>query len=184
MPTKEYWIDRWRVEGPKATELSGATREEQSQIDRIRADFLFGPIPTDRPTVDFGCGFGKWANYFREYMGMDWNPRAREEAERRNPGKLFVAPIEIWTDNILIFTANVLQHNDFEGVKKILSFFQGRSVEFWAYEIEGVQLSHVFGRTPKDYRKIFEGFGFQPGAVFSHRVHGQVHNLMEFRKTL
>ena len=179
MPTKEYWMDRWRVEGPKATELHGADLEAQQGIDRERESFIFSKIPLDRKTYDFGCGFGKWARKFPRYCGMDWNEAALEEARKRNPEKDFKLPEEIFDSPILFFTANVLQHNYDREVLRILSLVKSHSPNFAFYEIEKVQLPHVFGRSTEDYENLLVRAGFQVdfSTSYSHVVHMQLHTL-------
>ncbi len=121
----------------------------------------------DQYVVEFGCGPGRLARFFRphQYLGVDINPRSIELAKEGNPAHTFALIDDKETlgpaDVILCHT--VLVHVPDDDLSRVLSRFDARRVlvnEMPGRRWRGDTLPPVFNREVSEYRDAFGQAGF------------------------
>lgn len=185
---RDYWIQRIREHGLDSTSLIGSSSRAAGRDYTMRREFIFDGFP-ELPTLDYGCGAGAYSSMFcGPYLGVDICPQLIEEARKAHPDKGYlilsepVLPVCLGDFNFkLVFTATVLQHNDDEGVRRILrSIWIHNPRPVWVlYENMDDNSPTVCGRTPMKYIEMVEQEGFSVGECKTgfHAIHKANHGL-------
>lgn len=176
----EYWNDRYSKQGALTVGTS-STIELQDNEYKIKEDFIFSHCPTNLKVLDYGCGIGRYAHKFKDYVGVDISSEAIKIAKKLNPNKKFYNGIKKRYGINMFFTATVLQHCNDKIVNDIfysLSLYK-KDITIVLYENDTDGESyHVKGRTPNDYKNIIEKFfKVKKFEYFSHIVHNEKHSL-------
>ena len=193
---KEYWADRSEKQGLLTCGYGGNKSTTAQKLEyNEKIDFVAPHLKTDLPTIDYGCGVGRWSFLFpsKSYVGMDIEGNLLEIAKSRNPKKnylLLESPsLTELEDNVVqefqkasqFFSACVFQHCNDELVLKILKNLydiKSEGIRFVLYENIEVKLDHVAGRRGQDYVKLFTKAGYKVDAtLYAHKVHNEKHGL-------
>jgi SAM-dependent methyltransferase len=194
---KSYWEDRAKTHQESAVGFDCRAIEEQDINYNIRTNFIFKNLDTYLPTLDYGCGIGRYAQQFSKYVGADMTKELIKLARKRNKGKRFVHLshpylTEVETFNIRykfdieqVLTTTVLQHCDDELVIKILKSFKDNLLglkRLCFYEKDaGDKKPHVISRSTLDYMTLLSEAGIHTnGNCKSHIVHNEKHTLSVF----
>jgi hypothetical protein len=191
-----YWQQRALRQGDLAVGYAGLSETVQAAILVKKREFITQYLDTNLPTIDYGCGVGKFAPLFDgvNYVGLDLTKQFLDSARRNNPAKTFV----LLTDPTLktfskfctaywkqFMTVNVLQHNCdatvfdiFKGLKRVVS--DGFTISMYENTHEKKGLSHMCFRKPEDY-VMFVGdhFNVKKYTVHDHIVHNEKHSLIQ-----
>jgi len=186
---KEYWKERSSEFGATTVGLHGSTIEEQDARYEERKDFIFKRVRKDLRTLDYGCGIGRYSIDFENYIGVDVTKTLVDIAKANHPDKEFIlleSPViskELEDYNWdMLFTATVLQHNDDEGVRRILESvkqIQAGGFTFCLYENAVANASHIKARTTEDYVDLISDADFliHSFGSYHHTIHGEKHIL-------
>jgi ubiquinone/menaquinone biosynthesis C-methylase UbiE len=61
-----------------------------NNINYCHRELLSELIPKNCKVLDAGCGYGRWANQFTNYTGIDFSPDFIEKARKKYPKKTFI----------------------------------------------------------------------------------------------
>jgi len=189
-----YWEERAKKFDKRAVGFDSRQLEEQEINYSLRRSFIFNHLNSSTPTLDYGCGVGRYAKYFRNYMGCDLTKQLLDIAGKENPNTAFFHLKEPWIneDNALlasrteqIFTATVLQHCDDELVAKIIKSFSHFPLlhRLCFYEKNNGDVKpHVVSRNSKEYYDLVNcaGFFIKNSESYTHSIHGELHTLSKF----
>jgi ubiquinone/menaquinone biosynthesis C-methylase UbiE len=187
LEVKEYW--RKRSSSQKELTVGFAGHQNKTLQDneyKTKIDFIEHYIDKNLATIDFGCGIGRWAYLFNNYLGVDITENLLNIAREKYPDKNFLLtktptlPLINYKFS-QFFTSTVLQHCDDHLVDKIIkSLHTLKQTDFSIvlYENSSVQLSHVNGRKPEIYKCMFEKyFNLKSFQFDTHTVHNEVHSV-------
>lgn len=196
---KEYWAERAAKFKEAAVGFdSHKNTHKQNMEYQERKKFIFSHInPKHGMVLDYGCGVGRYANDFTNYVGVDMTEGLLNIAKENNPRKLFFLLEKPYiTTNVArklrlnkqpitkVFTATVLQHCSAALVLKIFrsiyEFIGSKGIEFYLYEKDNDDLKpHVVSRLGRQYLEILYSAGFRVTCVehHSHTVHKEKHSL-------
>ena len=164
---KNYWRDRAKRDGVRATGHCGYSLAGQDDRYKIRKNFIFSYCPKHLRTLDFGCGIGRYASDFKNYLGVDFTESLLIIAKKRCPEVKFLlldrpyVDCELDFDPELIFTSCVLQHNPDNVVLKIFKSFAAivkKNITFGFYENTEIQTGSMRGRTGEEYMEMISAF--------------------------
>lgn len=168
---------------------------KQDKNYQIRFDFIIPKIDTTLKTLDYGCGIGRYANFFNpdKYIGIDITKELLHIAICDNPEydfKLQTIPDLSEFTNIdfdQFFSCTVLQHNTDNGVDKILSSLKKlkpKNLTIVLYEntTNAQNIEFVNFRTIKDYKDFIEKYyKIKNWNYYKHIIHGHEHSLIIFK---
>lgn len=157
-----YWKKRVGDQGERATGHVDCTLKDQRKFSDVVRDFIRSHCPTDLITLDYGCGTGRYADLFDEYIGYDITQQLIDIAKKNHPAKKFFVGntpylCEFGHDYEMILTVTVLQHNSDDLVKKILQSIRQNAVGpliFCLLENTTAEAEHCVGRSPDRYLKL------------------------------
>lgn len=184
-----YWRHRAEEQQERTVGFAGQDMATQDELYAKRTEFLLKHCPTDRQTLDYGCGIGRYASLFPKYTGIDITEELIRIAKRRNPGKVFLhqkdpVPNFAGMNFDMFFTSTVLQHCAESVVDKILeavAAVRSKSIVLCLYENSDKRVfaTHVVGRSSESYRRIVSKFfDIKDWKTVSHIVHGEEHSLL------
>jgi SAM-dependent methyltransferase len=162
----DYWKNRAENQKERTVGWNGISIEKQDITYQQRKDFIFKFCPRNLKTLDYGCGIGRYAMEFNEYLGVDITHQLLKIAKKRNPTKTFQQLNELNLTGInfipeLFFTATVLQHNPddvVEGIFKSLSLIKSENMMLCLYENSSDKNIHMHPRSSSDYIDIVSKF--------------------------
>jgi hypothetical protein len=201
----DYWKKRAIKLGETAVGYGDQSLDKQEGFYKERKQFIFKYIYRDRPTIDYGCGVGRYSEEFKDdYLGVDVTEEMIKLACRLHPDKEFVllnnpflntnfddddddksdkTGVEIdWIKQF--FTATVLQHCDNDLVIKILKSvheLKPTGFHFCFYENSmSFEKPHIVGRKPEQYLGMImqAGFDIKDAACHKHYVKKEEHSLL------
>jgi SAM-dependent methyltransferase len=188
---RTYWANRANSQGRKTTGFRGASAKQNEEQYQQRIFFLSRHVNFDLDTVDYGCGVGRYTEFFTgAYLGIDITPKLLGFARVDNPERDFLAITGSGVPTTVparkfeqFFTATVLQHcNDsivdeiFESVVRCETI-----VKFTLYENAKVKSNHMKGRSTDDYADLLsKHFKLKTVTHNSHEIVGAVHTLSQF----
>jgi len=177
---KDYWRDRAKRDGVRATGHCGYSLAGQDERYRIRKNFIFSFCPRHLRTLDFGCGIGRYSGDFKNYLGVDFTESLLIIAKERCPKARFLLlegpyiDCKLDFDPSLIFTSCVLQHNSDDAVLKIFEYFAAivkKNITFGFYENTETQSGSMRGRTGEEYMEMIETyFKVDEWVSYAHRM--------------
>lgn len=182
-----YWAKRAAVQGARTVGFGNHDEAAQDAQYADRRRFIFESAGCIRnlPTLDFGCGIGRYAAMFDTYLGMDITPALLSIAIERHPEKQFRhlegigLPADLGYKFEMFFTATVLQHNPDDVVLDIFrsALAHGRSKLLFAlYENVEAHNHHMFGRTGDEYAGLMRQLtSVQSCSSLTHTIHGELH---------
>lgn len=184
----KYWANRAARQGERTVGFQNSPLEVQDQRYALRAEFIVPHLDRSLATLEYGCGIGRYASYFEEYVGVDVTERLLEIARDRHPHTRFELLRQPWLDATFdwdfqqVFTATVLQHNDDSMVNRILGSIAARKsagFRFALYENFHRNARHVAARSPERYLELVcEHYSNADlKATDSHVIHGERHCL-------
>lgn len=85
LASREYWEERAKNSGPRLNAVLVDTRAQRHEdyIKKFLSQFK------NMTALDVACGYGRFAECFDNYMGIDFSQNFIDMAEARNPGKKF-----------------------------------------------------------------------------------------------
>ena len=181
---KKYWENRAGEHGAKAVGYDNLPMSMLEVEDNERKEFIFKHCPRGIPTLDYGCGTGKYAQEFEFYTGLDITKTLIDVAREDNPKKRFflIDDIKLPRTSVrfdMFFTVTVLQHNSDEGVMDIFESVKAvrpNNIMFSLYEIADVVAPHVCGRSAERYIEMLSKFyEIDNWEQFSHTLREQKH---------
>ncbi len=188
---EKYWNKRSEVYKEKSVGFQNEEMKDQEEHYRQRYDFILGKIPLDRKTLDYGCGSGRYSQFFdkEKYIGMDICENLLRIAEEKNPGYCYhklntPVPEEIGFKAEMFFTATVLQHNCDEVVEKIfqkLAIMAKGRILLCLYENTSKKKGgyHICFRSEEKYLEMIEkNLEIMTWQSDSHIIHGEEHSLI------
>lgn len=60
------------------------------RINEVHQSLFDRYIPKDAKVLDAGCGYGRWADNFENYTGVDFSPDFVAWAKKERPNKIFL----------------------------------------------------------------------------------------------
>lgn len=184
---RNYWTRRAEVYAQRRWWGPGAATPEEhiAQVAK-RADFIFETCPRTLRTLDYGCGIGRYSQYFDadKYCGVDISKPYLKIAHEDNPDREFVQIASpIWDEPLdwdieIFFTATVLQHCSDEvigGLFANLAKKQRKQFAFSLYEYANPDwtVRQTVGRPPAEYVKMVgRHFHVLSSMSHDHMIHG------------
>lgn len=188
---KKYWDERSGRQRDRTVGPNNWSMDKQDQIYQERFKFIGPKIPRDKHIIDYGCGIGRYSLLFlkEKYLGLDICDNLLSIAKAKNPGFTYQLlsspyPPELNFPAEIFFTATVLQHNDDNGLKKILMSAKGISkgnLTFCIYENTAKESGkrHICFRSKKQYLDFISLYFEITGCdSWSHILHKEEHSLM------
>jgi SAM-dependent methyltransferase len=185
-----YWKKRAATLGEAAVGYGDQKLKTQDRFYEERENFLAVFLDKFKPTLDYGCGIGRYAHLFYKdkYLGVDVTADLITKAMLRNPDKAFVHIEEPFLNFDApyieqVMTTTVLQHCDNDLVVKILASINSRCPnlkKMYLYEnSEDFEKPHVVGRKFLDYMELIRmaGIPYKVTSAQSHIVKGEEHTL-------
>ena len=191
-----YWVKRSEKQGYLTVGCSGNNTEAKQDAEyQVKQKFVVPYLLLNVPTVDYGCGVGRWSDIFDKklYVGMDITSNLLEEAISRNPEKTFSHLATVNLSNVSkdvkkalqkcsqFFSCCVLQHCDDKLVGQIfanLYSIKPKGIRFVLYENKQVKVNHVAGRTGEEYLNLLEQAGYEAELEYhTHTVHDEEHGV-------
>jgi len=133
---KRYWEERAKTskgDTYDAVCVFGLSKEENAAAEKVQADTLKSVLHTiklkDAKVMEFGCGVGRWANYFlgqgASYIGVDISEgmleMARERVPRAELHRIDSSELPLPENEIdLAFSITVLHHNSHKDQRAII----------------------------------------------------------------
>ena len=191
---KSYWNKRSSTQKKLTVGYVGnSTLAKQDKEYQEKIDFVSPFINPSLKTLDYGCGAGRWAFLFENYLGVDITENLLNIAKEENPTKSFYqlkepylsanddqTTLDYLSEVEQFFSSTVLQHCDDNLVSKIfetMSIFKNTDIDFVLYETtikKGAY--HNKGRTLEQYISLMSPYFEVKSKVESeHKVHGQPH---------
>lgn len=196
---KKFWAERAHKHQAQAVGFdAGANAKKNDAEYEERFDFVFQHLlHASVPTLDYGCGVGRYAHHFPNYLGLDATGELLTIAKGLNPSKNFqliegVYPSEEEICRVRaefkperIFTATVLQHCSDDLVVQVLRSLLpiDTVVTFALYEKDnGDTKPHVISRRCSDYYDLLNraGWFIKDYKTYSHKIHKEIHTLSVF----
>lgn len=195
---QSYWKERAIKFKAEAVGFDCKPKNQQDFNYQLRQDFIMPKIRTSVPTLDYGCGIGRYAKCFESYIGVDITEELIPIAIKNNPTQIFCHLDEPYLDDSIaetiyevkkpeqVFTATVLQHCDDDLVIKIIhSFNKIPSINnFLFYEKDNRDAkAHVVSRSTIQYRNLINKAGYYVKSMSSrpHIIHNEKHTLSIFK---
>lgn len=184
---KQYWQER-SSQQKELTVGFGSNKTIAAQDDEYntKINFVKPYLDIHLPTLDYGCGIGRWSHLFNNYLGVDLTENLINIARERHVNKKYLLLEEPTLTTLdfhfsQFFTSTVLQHCDDNLVSciiKSLYNLKHDDLNIILYENTHVQASHVNGRSPETYKNMFERyFKIKAFEFNSHYVHGEEHSV-------
>jgi len=85
--TIEFWRERLKAEHlPDSVYVTNGSdwRFIDSSHEKILSPYV------DKKVLDAGCGYGRWASFFRDYTGIDFSPDFIDKAKELHRDKTFI----------------------------------------------------------------------------------------------
>lgn len=196
---KEFWSKRADSLKARAVGFGNMNINQQDQIYKIVQRFILKYAERGFSTLEYGCGIGRYAKKFENYVGVDMTKQLIDIAKAAHPDKSFyrIGPIlpdgfketldELNFDVEQILTATVLQHCDDESVKAIFASFKDHNIAapfiLTMYEnSEPFEKPHVIGRNSQDYLELIKTSGLKLNTAYpvishTHTVNREKHTL-------
>lgn len=190
----QYWHNRSKIYGSKAVGFD-AKEDINSSLTEMRKDLFKKFIRLSLPTLDFGCGIGKYSDLFPKYFGVDITDYLLKKAKFYHKDKsFFILNKPYLTDKFRkyfysveqVFTSTVLQHcNDDLIIKIFKSFLMLYNLNYInLYEKNNNDTKpHVKSRCTQEYHNLLIDSGFYIKQINSHThtIHGENHTLSIFK---
>jgi len=116
---------------------------------------LFGEHQVPGKVLELGCGCGRLSPLFKDYLGVDLNPRAIEKAKATYADKKFKVA-DIVTDEIgqaeNIVTCAFLQHIPDGLVEDVAKKIEAKNIMLFESVLEGYRAPWCFSH---DYEELF-----------------------------
>lgn len=191
---KDYWVKRSSKQGGLTVGFSGnTTMQAQDEEYNQKIEFVKPFLDPNLRTIDYGCGIGRWAKLFNNYLGVDITPSLLDIAKENNPDKEFlqlskpyftqdaIAKIKPW-DFQQFFTSTVLQHCDDELVSDIFKSLSKIKKENFVCVLYETSIKngayHNKGRDIYEYIRLMSPyFQYKGGRWETHNVHGADHSV-------
>ena len=188
---QKYWIDRSTQQGKRTVGYAGHDSNQQDIEYNEKISFVLPWVDCELLTLDYGCGVGRWAKIFKNYIGVDVTQNLLQIAIEENPTKNFfplqTPSLEMFNSVDLskvkqFFTSTVLQHCNDILCDEIIKTFAGHnpmSPTFILYETS-IKAGgyHNKGRTSYEYSNIIgKYFSLKDITFEEHLVHGQPHTI-------
>ena len=196
---KSYWNNRADKLGKTAVGFADQSLSTQDTLYSERIKFLKENMDFNLPTLDYGCGIGRYSSLFPSYyVGCDMTQELLKIASLKedynhkfvllnkpyfSSEKDFFEKPE-WLRQF--FTATVLQHCHDNLVIKIfksLHKYKPKDFNICLYE-NSMDFSkpHVVGRTNGEYFALITGAGFEIKRIRSstHSVKNELHTFSRF----
>lgn len=185
-----YWTRRAQQYTEKGNWGPGAaTPEQHVEQVAVRADFIFSTCPRNLRTVDYGCGIGRYAQYFppSQYRGLDISTPYLDIARKENPEHRFLqlgSPswTEAWDwDFELFFTATVLQHCSDTVIDGLLASLAAKkrdkfTLSLYEYANPKWISRQTIGRPAHEYTAmVAKHFQVLGSGTQSHMIHAACH---------
>ena len=186
----EYWDQRSSRQGKATVGFAGHNLEQQEDEYKVKIDFVSSNLISFKGvTLDYGCGVGRFANTFENYIGVELTQNLYEIATEEYPNKTFIkvnSPFEV--PNVAfdqVFTSTVLQHNHPDSIDAFFKTLSTTAVSRIAlYENDCAKAPHCRGRSTEQYAALLEKyFEVETLKSVSHIVHGEKHTLSIFSLT-
>jgi SAM-dependent methyltransferase len=198
---KTFWAERAQKHKAQAVGFDAginAKKNDAEYEERFKFIFSHLPSPVSLPTLDYGCGVGRYAPKFPNYVGADATGELLKIAQATYHHKAFyliqgvypneeeVVIISAFSKPERVFTATVLQHcNDtlVLNIFRSLRPLSGTVKEFVLYEKDNRDSKpHVTSRTPHQYSELLveSGWMVKDCNHYSHIIHKEVHTLSQF----
>lgn len=124
--------------------------------------------PTAR-VLDFGCGFGRLAEHFDDYIGVDIAPHRIQQAREKYPSAEFIcAPSfedEDWPERDAIIFCDVLMHTPDEQAERILTAARTSApriaISEHLQERNPKREGYSYHRTLEQYEDMLAALGYQ-----------------------
>lgn len=205
---KKYWEERAEKLNECAVGFGDQNLEKQNVLYEERKKHIFKYVSRLIPTIDYGCGIGRYAKEFLgEYVGYDITKKLLNIARQNNSDKSFIlleqpyfTPPEDGKCELLLdsdkgtswfeqfFTATVLQHCHDEVVVKLFKSIKenvgAQDFTFCLYENScKFEKPHVIGRYPERYYAMVAEAGFKvlDFDYYPHIVKGEEHSLIRIK---
>src|SRR5436190_1485775 len=65
---RPYWEARSSHQGARTVGFANSAMDVQDEHHQQRREFIFAHCPRHLPTLDYGCGIGRYAEEFDTYM--------------------------------------------------------------------------------------------------------------------
>lgn len=164
---KDYWRRRWaqvQATGGNYDTMICWTPDEYAEEAKILGEaieYFLGGHDMGK-VVDFGCGKGRFAPFFKDYVGLDIIPALVEENRKAHPGKRFETIPSISMDAKIpicdiVLAVTVLQHIDDETLRGWLNMFKVAAENLIIVESVGAANEHTYRR---DWTEILKGAGY------------------------
>lgn len=88
--TLEFWKERIDTAVKPHYSVYVAGEGLWNAINKIHKEIFDKEISKDARVLDAGCAYGRWANNFEHYVGVDFSPDFIVEAKRLYPKKDFL----------------------------------------------------------------------------------------------
>lgn len=184
---QEYWNQRSAKQGKATVGFVSNTLQQQEEEYKVKKEFVSNYLlPFDGITLDYGCGVGRFADTFDNYIGAELTQDLYSIALKEHPDKAFIKlnyPFEIPKISFdQLFTSTVLQHNHDDSIDQFFKSLSTTSVSrIVLYENDQVKAPHCVGRTTEEYKLLLaKHFKVKTLKFISHRVHGEKHTLSIF----
>lgn len=188
---KDYWKHRAQKNKERSVGFRNRPLDKQKLEYVEKKKFIFKYCPKSYITLDYGCGVGRYAGEFSNYLGVDITKELLDIAKKQHPKKDFLLlqelclPEKLEFDFELFLTATVLQHNPDDVVKKIfesVAKLKPSNILFCLYENSQVVTHHVQARNSEDYVALVSNyFEIKGYASYKHKVHNEEHILTLIR---
>lgn len=86
----EFWKERLETASSLHYSVYVASEPLWKAINETHEEIFNKEIPKDAKVLDAGCAYGRWANRFDDYVGIDFSPDFIEKAKELYPNKEFM----------------------------------------------------------------------------------------------
>jgi ubiquinone/menaquinone biosynthesis C-methylase UbiE len=86
----EFWRDRIKTAQKESFSVYVTSEKDWNRINEAHKTILESEIRPGQRVLDAGCGYGRWAYLFDDYVGVDFSPDFIELAQSKHPDKKFI----------------------------------------------------------------------------------------------
>jgi ubiquinone/menaquinone biosynthesis C-methylase UbiE len=86
----EFWKERIDTAQKDHYSVYVTGHDDWNRINEAHRDIFDKEIQPNESVLDAGCGYGRWAQRFNNYMGVDFSPDFIAKARKENHDKLFM----------------------------------------------------------------------------------------------
>lgn len=148
--TQEYWNKRVINEKHNLKDLifnDDYRNQYWNNVDK------FLEVYKDYSVADIGCGYGRFAKHFKEYLGVDFSDEMLKLAQEQNPDKNFIKGrvLEPLPQKYDIIFENNCCHSFQVGRQDFIDYYkQFANVAVITIERNGVLMDWVYPKTDKE----------------------------------